>query len=113
MSCSCRVQVVQCRLQSSHDGDRRRKKQHKKREEVKLGVGSLQRDNETRPTPASTSDKYSPVAAPTRVLGILGGGQLGQMLTTEAVKMGVEVVVVDPNEQNKAPAAVRTTFVIF
>lgn len=40
---------------------------------------------------------------PGSTLGLLGGGQLGRMFTAEAVRMGYQVVVVDPDPN--APAA--------
>jgi 5-(carboxyamino)imidazole ribonucleotide synthase len=43
------------------------------------------------------------VIAPGSTLGLLGGGQLGRMFAAEAVRMGYQVVVVDPDPH--APAA--------
>ncbi|ACB84049.1 5-(carboxyamino)imidazole ribonucleotide synthase [Natranaerobius thermophilus] len=40
--------------------------------------------------------------SPELTLGIVGGGQLGRMMTFEAKKLGLKVVVLDPTEQSPA-----------
>ena len=37
-----------------------------------------------------------------RTIGIVGGGQLGRMLTLAALPLGFKVVVVDPSEHSPA-----------
>ncbi len=44
-----------------------------------------------------------PVASPGEAIGILGGGQLGRMLALAAARLGLDIVVLDPDPD--APAA--------
>jgi phosphoribosylaminoimidazole carboxylase len=51
----------------------------------------------------ATSPPTSPFIPGARTLGILGGGQLGRMLTEAAVRLGVRVIALDPTPS--CPAA--------
>ena len=37
---------------------------------------------------------------PVQTIGVIGGGQLGRMLTLDAKRMGYDVVVLDPQEHS-------------
>eukprot|EP00884_Botryococcus_braunii_P000738 jgi/Botrbrau1/10665/Bobra.53_2s0021.1 len=56
--------------------------------------------------PTLISDGGLPRAA---VVGVLGGGQLGQMLAQEAIKMGITIRVLDPTEDCPASRAAKQT----
>ena len=45
-----------------------------------------------------------------KTLGILGGGQLGKMIATEAAKLGIKTCIFDPN--TKSPAFQNANIII-
>ncbi len=64
---------------------------------------------------ASTADvnpEVKPIPTPqtprAKVLGILGGGQLGRMLALSAANLGVKVMVLDPSDRPPAAVASQT-----
>jgi 5-(carboxyamino)imidazole ribonucleotide synthase len=48
---------------------------------------------------------------PGSTIGILGGGQLGRMLALAAARLGLDVVVLTPDEDSPASRVVKQTFV--
>ena len=52
-----------------------------------------------------------PVARPGEAIGILGGGQLGRMLALAAARLGLDIVVLDPDADAPAARVARRTIV--
>jgi 5-(carboxyamino)imidazole ribonucleotide synthase len=48
---------------------------------------------------------------PGSTIGILGGGQLGRMLSEAASRLGFDVAVLEPDEDSPASRVARTTFI--